>query len=280
CNTELASIMENKYKLYQNDSQLNLTVIPMRGIGKGLDDLEKHYWLAGGTLLGWYRHCGLIPFTQDADFGLYAEEYSEDIRNYFLGNKISYLWGALGLINDSLEFRLYTGRFTLDLFWAYKENNSRWCGYQVHRTKFRRKLPLLPELCSGDLFGYRFSVPCDPIEYLNTEYGINKWNAPLEKGYSWINMKLHSYWTDLAWLYATRLYTREGKLRTDKFAIDWISKFYNYTIKTIPTFLNAIPDNPPPLGPLKKNLEYNTPVPKKKPKNTTIFLQKRKIILT
>jgi hypothetical protein len=90
----------------------------MRNIAYGLDKLEKHYWLAGGTLLGkrvfcfiyenilftkgWYRHCGLIPFTQDADFGLFAEEYDESIRNYFLGNPITYLWGALGLVSSLL----------------------------------------------------------------------------------------------------------------------------------------------------------------------------------
>jgi hypothetical protein len=53
-------------------------------------------------LTGWYRHCGLIPFTQDADFGLFAEEYNESIRNYFLGNPIVYLWGALGLVSSLL----------------------------------------------------------------------------------------------------------------------------------------------------------------------------------
>ncbi len=44
--------MENKLHLYQNDSQLDLAVLPMRNIAYGLDKLEKHYWLAGGTLLG------------------------------------------------------------------------------------------------------------------------------------------------------------------------------------------------------------------------------------
>jgi hypothetical protein len=44
--------METEFHLYQNASQLNFTVIPMRNIVYGLDNLEKHYWLAGGTLLG------------------------------------------------------------------------------------------------------------------------------------------------------------------------------------------------------------------------------------
>jgi hypothetical protein len=41
----------------------------------------------------------LIPYTTDADFGLFAEEYDENIRNYFLGNPVTYLWGALGLVS-------------------------------------------------------------------------------------------------------------------------------------------------------------------------------------
>jgi hypothetical protein len=44
--------MESQFNLHQNASQLNLTVIPMRNIVYGLNKLEKHYWLAGGTLLG------------------------------------------------------------------------------------------------------------------------------------------------------------------------------------------------------------------------------------
>jgi hypothetical protein len=44
--------MENEYYLSQRPNQFNLTMLPMRNIVYGLDKLEKHYWLAGGTLLG------------------------------------------------------------------------------------------------------------------------------------------------------------------------------------------------------------------------------------
>ncbi|CAF1633587.1 unnamed protein product, partial [Adineta ricciae] len=77
CNHALAKEMETNYHLYQNTSQLDLTIRPMRMISNALNQFEKHHWLAGGTLLGWYRHCGLIPYTQDVDFGLFAEEYDE-----------------------------------------------------------------------------------------------------------------------------------------------------------------------------------------------------------
>ncbi|UJR10626.1 hypothetical protein I4U23_014823 [Adineta vaga] len=240
CNQTLANEMKMKYHLYQNISQLNLTILPMKTISNALTKFEKHYWLAGGTLLGWYRHCGLIPYTQDVDFGLFAEEYDESIRRYFLGNPIVYLWGTLGLVNDSLEYRLFTGEYTFDLFWAYRETNHRWCGYQVKRVKYRRILPLLPKLCSCDLFGFRFSIPCSPIDYLNNEYGYNQWQTPLEKNYTWINVKYNSIWDDLSWMYAIRLYTRDGRVRRDKYAIDWIADQFNYSMKTKATFRSIL----------------------------------------
>lgn len=84
-------------------------------------------------------------------------------------------------------------------------------------------------------------------------------------------MKFHSIWDDISWMYATRLYTRDGKLRTDKFAIDWISKHFNYSIETIPSFLNVLPDHPVTLPPLKTQLIYGTSGKrkqiKKKPKS-------------
>ena len=52
CNRTLANQMENEFHLYQNASQYNLTSLPMRNIAYALNKLEKHYWLAGGTLLG------------------------------------------------------------------------------------------------------------------------------------------------------------------------------------------------------------------------------------
>jgi hypothetical protein len=64
-------------------------------------------------------------------------------------------------------------------------------------------------------------------------------------------------------MYATRLYTRDGKLRTDKYAIDWISKHFNYSIKTIPSFLNVIPNEPVTLPPLKTELVYGSLVKKR-----------------
>jgi hypothetical protein len=66
-------------------------------------------------------------------------------------------------------------------------------------------------------------------------------------------------------MYATRLYTREGKLRTDKFAIDWISKHFNYSLKSIPSFLNVLPKEPVTLPPLKTELIYGPSLKRRRP---------------
>lgn len=71
-------------------------------------------------------------------------------------------------------------------------------------------------------------------------------------------MKFHSIWDDVSWMYAVRLYTRQGKLRTDNYAIDWISNQFNYTLNSIPSFLNVLPNEPVTLPPLKSNLVYGS----------------------
>ena len=71
-------------------------------------------------------------------------------------------------------------------------------------------------------------------------------------------MKYHSMWNDISWMYAVRFYTSKGKLRTDKFAIDSISEHFNYSLASIPSFLNVIPNEPVTLPPLKTNLVYHS----------------------
>ena len=61
-------------------------------------------------------------------------------------------------------------------------------------------------------------------------------------------------WNDVSWMYATRLYTPQGKLRTDKYAIDWIANHFDYLLTSIPSFLNVVPTRTVTLPPRKKQL--------------------------
>ena len=42
-------------------------------------------WIASGSLLGWYRQCGAIPYTSDADTASWADDYKDWMKDYFLG---------------------------------------------------------------------------------------------------------------------------------------------------------------------------------------------------
>lgn len=140
CNTYLAKKnIEKIGKKYAQNEKKNKMISPViEHLSNSLEGFYKHYWLAGGTLLGWYRDCGIIPHTQDVDMAIWAHEYDARIKKHFLGNKIVRVWGTLGLINDSFEFRLYNDQFTFDMFMVYKTNlTHQWCGYQINRVKFK-----------------------------------------------------------------------------------------------------------------------------------------------
>lgn len=52
-----------------------------------------------GTLLGWYRGCGVIPHTTDADMSLYSDQFESKIENYFLEDQVIPLSLKFGISN-------------------------------------------------------------------------------------------------------------------------------------------------------------------------------------
>lgn len=105
CNRELAA--NNLKRLgpsYAQNAKRNKMISPVvKHLTGTLESFRKHYWLAGGTLLGWYRDCGIIPHTQDVDLAIWADEYENKIKEQFLGNKIVRVWGTLGLVGHFLK---------------------------------------------------------------------------------------------------------------------------------------------------------------------------------
>jgi hypothetical protein len=202
-------------------------------ISDTLDSFYKHYWLAGGTLLGWYRDCGIIPHTQDVDLAILANEYEPKIKKHFLGNKIVRVWGTLGLVNDSYEFRLFNDMFTFDMFLVYDLNNTHsWCGYQVNRVKFRRFLPKFKSLCSAELLNHKYMIPCDPVSYLDKEYGPG-WKSPQSKNYTWSNVQYWKNWSDIEWPRAVKYYDKNGALLRPKI-LAYINKHMSHNLTELP----------------------------------------------
>ena len=64
-----------------------------------LENMHRHYWLAGGTLLGWYRDCGIISHTKDVDLAIWSHEYDENILKLFMGNSIMNIWLVIGFVS-------------------------------------------------------------------------------------------------------------------------------------------------------------------------------------
>ncbi|KAI0983655.1 hypothetical protein GJ496_001377 [Pomphorhynchus laevis] len=60
--------------------------------------LIKRFFISDGTLLGWYRQCGIILQSKDVDFSMLWTEYDKQIHNTFLGNKDLYLFTEYGLV--------------------------------------------------------------------------------------------------------------------------------------------------------------------------------------
>ena len=55
---------------------------------------QLRYWLDGGSLLGAFRHGGLIPWDDDLDVGIFEKDeklllgkVAEDLSRYFLNSK-------------------------------------------------------------------------------------------------------------------------------------------------------------------------------------------------
>ena len=70
CNNELAkNISKLQNGKFEQNNELNGKIMPcLNELVQKLENMKKKYWLTSGTLLGWYRQCGIIPFTVNCNF--------------------------------------------------------------------------------------------------------------------------------------------------------------------------------------------------------------------
>jgi len=138
----------NKKALSKNEKQgYKLSSVRHESVKLGLgyitDSLEMmfiRYWLSDGSLLGWYRDCGVIPYTQDMDIAVPSEDYKDKIQKYFIGNPNVHIHRVLGKIKDGFELGLIDtwNHFQYDIFLIYPLNATHmYHGTQGERGKFR-----------------------------------------------------------------------------------------------------------------------------------------------
>ncbi|GBM33696.1 Fukutin [Araneus ventricosus] len=143
--------------------------------------LLMNFWMWSGTMLGWHRQCGVIPYTTDADFAVWASEVDDldDILQRIEKNDHVELKQRMGIVEQSLEFNLNCHKLRVDVFFLYPESNGTW--YAGHRPSkgyyFKYHHPNF-SLCSAELLGHKVLVPCETEQVIATEYGSN-WMQPV-----------------------------------------------------------------------------------------------------
>ncbi|RNA30947.1 fukutin isoform X1 [Brachionus plicatilis] len=161
---------------------------------------RKDYWLSAGTLLGWYRDCGIIPHTTDGDIGLLAEQYSPNFEKAFLNSDKVPMVKKLGFVNDSLEFRVGSEALPIDLFFNYIHNQTHMMySIQAFRKVYRIFLTRKQNFCSAQLFEEKFFVPCEPDLMLDEIYGKNLWKNPDKTNKMSPNILLWKKWSLDEW---------------------------------------------------------------------------------
>ncbi|MCP9258073.1 Fukutin [Dirofilaria immitis] len=166
-------------------------------------------FLFGGTLLGWYRECSFIKDTTDVDMAMKITsldlrmlknmEKSNDFRLFGSSEKFALLY-----INDSLEVSVYSANIKIDLFFLYENKDFAWVGGMIvsKRKKFRWVYPPISQICTGDLLGRLFHVPCNVEEVLKADYG--DWRIPYPTAnFTWYkthkNIHEAGYWSENEW---------------------------------------------------------------------------------
>ncbi|EFP11488.1 hypothetical protein CRE_19309 [Caenorhabditis remanei] len=162
-----------------------------------LIDMEMYPLLNGGTLLGWYRECTVIPHTLDLDFSVFKENYKPEYTEKVLRGETDFiLRRKFGRLEDSHEITVVSkeeGRPTIDLFVMYdyvedgklayryisglsgekilEFSNKRNPEFSDDGRKFRYTHLLLDPSCAAEMHGHLFWILCNPIDQLKHEYG-------------------------------------------------------------------------------------------------------------
>jgi hypothetical protein len=157
----------SKPSTYKNDEIVE-GLISMKALMK---ELVMPFWLGSGTLLGWYRQCGVIPYTGDSDFVTWALYASNEMTDKFAKNKMNLtLYYVHGVPDNGLQYVFYTKKSDsrVDLFFTYDENNHyTYTGHFSPKKYYFRYIFPYFKLCSAELLGYKVLVPCNPQEVLS-----------------------------------------------------------------------------------------------------------------
>uniref|UniRef100_A0A5S6QP80 Fukutin n=1 Tax=Trichuris muris TaxID=70415 RepID=A0A5S6QP80_TRIMR len=177
-------------------------------------------FLFGGTLLGWYRECGIIPHTTDLDMAAFISQFVPQLVSVLKNDQRLTLYWMLGKPSDSLELSVFTKSTKttkIDLFFVYNDANGSWVGGMIpyERKKLRWTYPRISRLCKAELLNELFSVPCNVEEVLQADYGSN-WSISVEeRNFLWYkshkNVRTIGKYNTYEWMNVFRLFVRSKR---------------------------------------------------------------------
>ncbi|KAK0422724.1 hypothetical protein QR680_007745 [Steinernema hermaphroditum] len=145
--------------------------------------------LAYGTLLGWYRNCGVIPYTTDIDVAVKVAEYQDDFMESLKTRTDFRLLRYIGMEEYGLEMTVKipgtVNNTYVDVFYMFPENSTfDWTPITYDKSsgwaRLKTLIPKIKELCTGDVLGFLFFVPCNFLDVIVTSYGQTDWLEPQE----------------------------------------------------------------------------------------------------
>ncbi|TKR95409.1 hypothetical protein L596_009583 [Steinernema carpocapsae] len=152
--------------------------------------------LAFGTLLGWYRNCGVIPYTTDIDINIRVSEYQDDFMEGLKKRQDFRLLRYIGAKEYGLEITVKIPGIVkdayVDVFYLFPHNSTYdWVPTTYGKSSgWVRLKTLVPkysddDFCTGDIMGYLFFLPCNFMDVIVTSYGKTDWLEPQENyGYT------------------------------------------------------------------------------------------------
>jgi hypothetical protein len=166
-------------------------------------------YLSSGSLIGWARHCGAVPYERDADFACHSKHLGTD---WELAKEIVaavtqpwYFIETFGLPWTSYEMRLYNVKldWQVDLFFMTPDEEDEtqvYFGYHtlpgIHYYKIYFNRTICDQICSAEVLGYKIHVPCLYELHLETEYG-KEWVTPDEQHFVKNQPRQHqTFWNE------------------------------------------------------------------------------------
>lgn len=164
----------------------------MADVAEALDGAGIRWWIDYGTLLGWVRNGGLIPWDKDCDLGILADD-RDRLKALQAGFLAMGYHAVFSPIRPTQRFRSgdrmkvclsNRNRTNVDIFIWYKRpggilDRKNYIGADLYKG---REFPVdwvLP-LQRGTWDGIDVSVPAEPEKLAEHRYGAS-WREPLRE---------------------------------------------------------------------------------------------------